>query len=168
MKTFTSASANKEFKLLEEEKNFILTLETEASTYIQADGEKSLKPDYSYEVTSNRIEEIDKKVCVIKHAVNLFNSRTLLSQVNMTIDQALVRMAQLNARKNTLNQMRKRLPVERLSNMFGRSNIIEYRYVNYDLDQVNADYNSICQQVIDIQMALDVCNQTVEFQIDLD
>ena len=45
--------------------------------------------------------------------------------------------------------------------------IPEYRYVNYDLDLVKQEYERVSQNVMELQMALDQYNQTVQFEVDL-
>lgn len=167
MKTLTSAGANKLIKALEDKKNYLLSLEAGSSIYILAEGEKEEKPNYDYLVTSEELEEINLSVRKIKHAINVFNTTTVLNPLGITIDEALIKMAQLSNRKAQLDIMRKRLPKERQSNPYMRSNIIEYQYVNYDLTRVSEDYDQLCEQITDIQLALDTCNQTQTFEVDL-
>ena len=90
-----------------------------------------------------------------------------MDNLGITIDEALIKIAQLNNRKLELDLMRKRLPKERQSLPFARTNIIEYQYVNYDIKRVSADYNRLCEEITEIQLALDTCNQTKTFDVDL-
>ena len=39
--------------------------------------------------------------------------------------------------------------------------------INYDLDKVNEDYRQLKEEVMNIQLALDICNQTRVFEIEL-
>jgi hypothetical protein len=48
-----------------------------------------------------------------------------------------------------------------------RNAVPEYRYVNYDLDLVKQEYERVSQNVMELQMALDQYNQTVQFEVDL-
>jgi hypothetical protein len=48
-----------------------------------------------------------------------------------------------------------------------RRPVPEYRYINYDLDTVKADYDRIDAQLYQMQLALDKYNQTVEFEVEL-
>lgn len=48
-----------------------------------------------------------------------------------------------------------------------RNTVPEYRYVNYDLDLVKQEYERVSQNVMELQMALDQYNQTVQFEVDL-
>ena len=54
-------------------------------------------------------------------------------------------MAQFNKRKETLDGMRKQLPKRRLDTTYftRKNNIVEYEYINYDLELVKAEYESI-------------------------
>lgn len=168
MKSLTSAVANKLLKSLEDQKNYLLSIEASSSVYIKAEGEKTDPPDYDYSSTSGKINLINEQIRKIKHAINLFNTTTYLEPLGITIDEALVKMAQLNQRKLQLDIMRKRLPKERQSMPYSRINIIEYQYVNYDIEKVAADYNKLCEEIAEIQLALDTCNHTKTFDLDLD
>lgn len=167
MKTLTSAGANKLIKALEDQKNYLLSLEASSSTYIMAEGEKAEPPVYDYSDTSEKLNQINNQIRKIKHAINIFNSSTYLEPLGITIDEALIKMAQLNQRKQTLDTMRKRLPKERQAVPFTRTNIIEYQYANYDIEKVAADYNKLCEEITEIQLALDTCNQTKTFNLDI-
>lgn len=167
MKTLTSASANKLIKSLEDQKNYLLSLEASSSVYILAEGEQAEPPHYDYSATSEEVNRINQQVRKLKHAINVFNTTTILEPLDITIDEALIKMAQLNHRKLQLDTMRKRLPKERQAVPFTRTNIIEYQYVNYDIGQVATDYNRLCEEIMEIQLALDTCNQTKTFDVDL-
>lgn len=167
MKTLTSAGANKLIKALEDQKNYLLSLEASSSTYIMAEGEKAEPPVYDYSDTSEKLNQINNQIRKIKHTINIFNSSTYLEPLGITIDEALIKMAQLNQRKQTLDTMRKRLPKERQAVPFTRTNIIEYQYTNYDIEKVAADYNKLCEEITEIQLALDTCNQTKTFNLDI-
>lgn len=166
MKQMTSAAANKLIRSLQEEKDFLIQQEDMSCTYVLADGEKAQPPAYDYEVTQAKIDAIDAKIVKIKHGLNLFNTRTVLKGLDMTIDEALVEMAQLNRKKYRLDALRKHQPVFRRGT--SRNNVIEYEYVNYDLEKAAADYQVVSDRIIEIQMALDLCNQTETFEVELD
>ena len=61
---------------------------------------------------ANTIDEIDRKILTIKHALNLTNAtaKVRVGDQEMSVDGILIRMAQLNKRKTVLDDMRKRLP----------------------------------------------------------
>lgn len=165
MSEMTSAAANKKLRNLEDEKQYILSMERNASTYIETEGVEPIKPEYDYIDTADRIDEIDNEVLTIKHAINLFNSTTEIPLLGITIDQALVRMAQLNQRKKTLDAMRKRLPKTRKDDPYSGNRLVEYVCANYDIDFVKKEYDMISDEIIKLQMEIDRCNQLIKFEI---
>ena len=155
MKTITSASANKLLRSLEDEKAFLLSMEEASKEYTLAENETLQKPDYDYKATAARLKELDDTIRKIKHHINVFNVTTILPNF------------QLNRRKETLDIMRKRLPKFRKNDYYNRTNIIEYIYLNYDLEDVKEDYQKISEEIMKLQLELDTCNQTKTFEIDL-
>jgi hypothetical protein len=87
----------------------------------------------------------------------------------MTIDNILVRMAQLNNRKAVLDRMRKQQPKARLNTSLysARKTTPEYQYINYDLELIKKEYERIDGEIAAMQIALDKYNQTVEFDVDI-
>ena len=168
MKELTSAAANKMIKALDEEKTYLLTMEDTSSVYVMAEGEKAEIPVYDYNKTQQRIDEIDGKIRILKHAINYFDVTTKLSELDITIDEAFGEMAQLNRKKFKLDNMRKRLPKARKNEGIYRNNsMIEYTYINYDIEAVQRDYQEVSDRIIKLQMALDLCNQTMTFSVDV-
>ena len=167
----TSAYANKVLKKLNEDKEFWRTKEAEGCMYVAALDEEPLIPEYDYEKVAANIEEIDDKIVKIKHAINLANvmNEVEVNGCKMTIDQILVKMAQLNNRKAVLDNMRKQEPKARInSGMYNtRKTAPEYRYINYDLEIIKTDYERIDTELAVMQMALDKYNQTFEFEVDM-
>ena len=45
--------------------------------------------------------------------------------------------------------------------------LIEYRYANFDVTAAQADYDAVTEAINDLQLKIDLCNQTVTFEIDL-
>lgn len=162
----TSASANKLIKALEDEKMYLKNIEEQSCTYIVSDSELDEKPDYDYVETQRQIVEIDNKVLKLKHAINVFNTTTKLPGLDMTIDMALIKMAQLNQMKAKLDGLRKKLPKQRVPS-FGKDSV-DYVHINYDLSLVKEDYKKVSDEIMAIQLALDTCNQTIEFEVELD
>ena len=48
-----------------------------------------------------------------------------------------------------------------------RSRLPEYRYINYDLELVKNEYELVSKSIMEMQMALDKYNQTVQFEVDI-
>lgn len=171
MKKMTSAYANKLLRSLEEDKAFWVNKEETSSTYVAAVNEEPVVPAYDYAEVAAAIAEIDDKIAVIKHALNVTNAnaKVAVGDEEMSVDTILVKMAQLNKRKAVLDRMRKQLPKareEQPAYISGKT-VPEYRYINYDLELVKKEYERVSETIMEMQMALDKYNQTVQFDIDL-
>lgn len=166
---FTSASANKYLRRLQDEKDRLLRAEQEVSTYVLAEGEAAEPPAYDYGAVREKVAQIDGQARAIRHALHRFNMQTVLPERGITIDEALILLAQLSGRKDRLNSLASRQPQERLGNRyFGSSNgPIEYRYANYDVAQAEADYRAVADEIAALQLELDLVNQTEVFSVEL-
>lgn len=171
MRKMTSAYANKMLRSLEEDKEYWTNKESASCMYTAAVNEEPVIPEYDYSEVAATIAEIDEKICVIKHAVNVNNAaaRIMVGQKEMSVDMILVKMAQLNKRKNMLDFMRKQLPKTREAqrSYSPRNAVPEYRYINYDLELVKREYVRVSEEILEMQMALDQHNQTVLFEVDI-
>ena len=164
----TSAAANKLIKKLEAEKDFYLKNEQNSRYYVAAVDETPVIPDYDFTRNSDEIDLIDQKTLKLKHAVNLSNATAQIDVGGkiLSVDQILVRMAQLNRRLTELDEMRKQLPKSRVESMGLRGSKPEYTYLNYDLDEVKARYETVSDEITRLQLALDRHNQTFEFEVE--
>ena len=167
----TTAYANKLLKSLADEKSYWETKETASSTYVAAVNEEPVIPEYDYSAVSETLKEIDRKTVIIRHALNLANAtaKIMVGDTEMSVDSILVRMAQLNTRKATLDIMRKCLPkIRESSRAFSSRNAVpEYRYINYNMELVKRDYERISGEIMEMQIALDRYNQTFLFEADI-
>ena len=111
---FTSASANKYLRKLQDEKTRLLHTEHEACTYELSEGEEVEPPSYDYEATRARIDEIDNRARAIRSALHGFNMRAVLPTSGITIDEALILLAQLSTKKDRLSSLASRQPKERV------------------------------------------------------
>ena len=165
---FTSSEVAKLLRRLNEEHETLTSNEDAASTFIVASGEdeESLRPEYDYKETRLKLEDIERKILIIKHALNVFNSTNKLPGYNITVDQALVRMPQLTRKKDRLDMLRKRLPKTRENNMRSGS-IIDYCITNYDPKQAQVDFEKTSEELAALQNALDLFNTTTTLEIDI-
>jgi hypothetical protein len=166
----TSAFANKMIRKLKEDKEFYLNKEREGYTYVASLDETPVIPDYDYSEVAAKLDEIDLQIMKIKHALNVVNAtnRVTVGETEYTIDEILVRMAQLSARKITLDDMRKQQPKSRINSgpYSVKKAVPEYQYINYDLDLIKKEYEKIDSQIALMQLALDRFNQTFEFEVE--
>lgn len=171
MQTMTSAYANKMLRSLEEDKAFWANKEATACTYVAAINEEPVVPEYDYAEVAVTIAEIDEKIAIIKHALNVTNAtaRVQVGDAEMSIDTILIKMAQLNKRKAVLDVMRKQLPKARVEQhaYMSRNAVPEYKFINYDLELIKKEYEIVSVKIMEMQMALDKYNQTVQFEVDI-
>ena len=170
MQTMTSAYANKMFKSLEEDKAFWVNKEASSCTYVVAINEEPVVPEYDYAEVAATIAALDEKIAILKHALNVTNAtaKVRVGDAEMSIDTILIKMAQLNKRKAVLDQMRKQLPKAREERSYvSRNAVPEYRYINYDLELIKQEYESVSRTIMEMQMALDKYNQTISFEVEI-
>ena len=163
----TSAEANKLIKQLKDQYRLLYTQEGNVVSFIAATSEniEDVRPQYDYTEMAAKYDEIDRKIRKIKHALNVFNSTTLVVGFNMTIDEMLVFLPQATDRLRKLATMLSKPAKSRAENT-GRTAIIEYEYLNYDLAKVQKDYDDLMDMKNRALTALDVVNNTVQFEIE--
>ncbi len=168
-KAFTSASAAKFIKRLESEKARLVSLEGKNSTYVLAQGEECDPPAYDYRETVERIDGLDETIRRIRHALHLFNAQAMIPDEGITVDEALIKLAQMNSKLRRLERLREIEPKTRLeSGMFGGKGMIEYQYASFDTKEAFADYEELYRRISDLQLGLDLVNQTETFTVELD
>ena len=165
---YTSAEAGKLLKKLNDEQSSIILREENGKEFLAAVGEdiESVRPDYNFKETQDALDEVERKIRKLKHALNVFNSTTVIPEFGMTIDEMLVYIPQLTAKKNKLARMKDKLPKVREQTRVN-SSILDYRYLNYDINEVAAAYEKTCDMLAKAQTALDAANMNQTLEIDL-
>lgn len=166
----TSAEAAKLLRTLNEEIDSIRGKENRSATFVAAIEEdiESVRPAYDYAETQEKINALEKKVRIVKHAISCFNVTTEVPGFGMTVDQMLVYIPQLNMKKSRLSMMAERLPKERSSSGYGAKAIVEYTYANYEIGDAENDLKAVTEELAKAQTALDVVNNSVVMEIELD
>lgn len=165
---YNSAQAAKLLSKLQQDFDSLAILEANAKTFLASVGEdvESVRPEYDYKATKKELDALSLKIRKVKHAINVFNTTTVVPEFGITIDELLVYIPQLSAKKAKLRGMADTLPKARENN-YGKSNIIDYRIVNYDIKQVRKDLDVVTDELAKAQLALDTINHSLEFDIDI-
>lgn len=162
----TSQKANQLLRQLNEEKDSLIRKERDNKTFIAATTENpaDLKPDYDFLGTENKYIELSFKIAKLKHAISQFNLSTTIWK-DVTIDQALVLLPELNNRKAILRNM-KEIPEKVRDRVTGQ--VIDYKYASFNPRDVESEFQILESTISEIQIALDKANSTLEFEVDID
>ena len=166
----TSSEANKLLKKLNNDYKNLEHAEMQSSSFLAATGEdiESIRPSYDYAKTQKELKALALKIRTVKHAINVFNTNTVIKDFDMTIDEMLVFLPQLTNRVYTLEEMKQALPKAREKSYgIGTNTTIDYRYANYDIEMAAKDYDEAYDLLTRAQTALDTVNNTLQFEIDI-
>lgn len=164
----TSAQAAKLLRQLKEELCALQVRENNSRSFLASLDEdpESARPDYDYNVMKEEMNAVEVKIRKLKHIINVFNTTTIIPEFGITIDEMLVLIPQLSVNCSRIAKMKDVLPKVREMSGY-RSNIIDYRYVNYDIEQVKKDYTELYNKLAKAQTALDYVNSTVEMEVEI-
>ena len=167
MSTMTSAVANKLLRKYNEELQRKYNEESQCSTYTEVEGVNPLIPSYNFSEVRSDIKQLMDKIRKLKHAINVFNTTTVLQKFDMTIDEVLVYMSMLSKEKVRLEKMI--VPNTKVINtgFSARNNVVEYTVYNYDVKDVRDKYDDVCELITTLQLELDLTNSTVTFDVDV-
>lgn len=158
--------------LLMKELNY---LRAEASRLHQEDIDRSYAPinekneykydtGYSYENNRKEIERINKEELRIRSTLAKFNSVTKVKGLDLTIAEALVKIAQLKEEIRVLTRLANKQEYEEKSigNYIGSQTITNK--INYDQNKVITDLNKLQRELSAIQIAVDETNLTTQIE----
>ena len=168
---YTSAEAAKLLRRLNEEHDAVLQMERQSNQFVAAVSEdlESVQPDYDLLIAQARLEALEEKIRKVKHALNVFNTTHKVPGFDMTIDQMLVYIPQLNQRRMKLRDMAGVLPKTRVKGRSAvNSAVIEYTYANYDVVEAKALADAAAEELARAQTALDKVNSTETMEIEIE
>lgn len=167
---YTSAEAAKLLRKLNEEHDYLLSMEDQSKEFLVSTLEEpeSVRPAYDYAQMQAKLTKLEKDIRTVRHAISTFNLTHEVPGFNMTVDQMLVYLPQLTARRNKLYRMKDRLPKTRERAVgVGNNALIEYNYANYDIAEAEKDY-AFCEALLArAQTALDLLNTRETMEIEL-
>ena len=167
---YTSTEANKLLKSIQGRIIDIKRKEDLTSSFRVAAGEdvESLRPQYDFAATQAKLDSLEEKARIVKHAINSFNlTHTLPGFEGLTIDQALVLIPQVMDRISKLRNMAGVLPKQRVSDRYSSANFVDYQVSNYDIEEVEQAYVEAKELLASLHLALDTVNTTETMEIDI-
>lgn len=167
IKQITRAEAKKMVRKLEDDKDYLLSQITSQSNYIETEGIEPVIPDFDFDNAIAQWISIDAKIRRIKQALNIFDANTIIPELDITISEALIKMAQLNKLKTSLDSMRRKIPKKRRQGYNVSNSLVEYECLNYDLKQAESAYDAVVSDITSIQIGLDTCSQTLLFDLEI-
>lgn len=157
--------ANKTIKNLSSEIETVLQAEKEGKTYSYGISEKPIIPEYSFSETQQKLAELNGKIAKIRHAINVFNITTKIRDFDITVDEALGRMSNLFCEKKRLYALLQ-IPEQSRVRAYG-SKEPDITQRNFNIDDVQAEYDRVSDELLRIQQAINVANLTIEFDVDI-
>ena len=166
---YTSSQAGKLLRKLNDDYTALLKKEEMSKDFLVSLGENpdAIRPEYDFCATQKELERLEKEIRIVKHALNVFNSTTIIPEFEITIDEMLVLIPQLSKRKQKLATMKGKLPKMREQGYARNSAMVEYRYLNYEVSWVESEYKKTTELLAKAQTALDIINNTSTLEIDL-
>ncbi|HEZ7986085.1 MAG TPA: hypothetical protein RWO09_04030 [Ruminococcus sp.] len=156
--------ANKTIKNLQAEIDSLLQNEEIGKKYSYGVSEKPVVPEYSFSATQQKLEILRTKIAVLRHAINVFNITTKICDFNITVDEALGRMSMLNNEKKRLYALLQ-IPEQTRHREYG-SREADIICRNFDIAEVQEEYNKVTDELMKIQQAINIANLTVEFDVE--
>lgn len=156
--------ANKTIKNLQAEIDSLLQAESLNRTYSYGVSEQPVIPEYSFTDTQARLEILRKKIAVLRHAINRFNVTTKVQDFDMTVDEALGYMSMLNTEKKRLYDLLQ-IPEKTRERAYG-SREADFVCRNFDIADVQAEYDRVSEELLRIQQAINIANLTVRFEVE--
>ena len=167
MMKLTSAEAAKLLRKMNGDYDALLLQEKLSREFIAATSEnvEDCRPEYNFAETQAQLEEMAGEIRKLKHALNVFNTTTVVPGFDMTIDEILVYIPQLSERKAKLYSMKSRLQRQRMDHC--QTDVIDYRYMNYDIAEAAKAFAKAQAELTRAQLALDKVNTTVTFEVEI-
>lgn len=163
-----SAQCNKLIRKWKDEIQSLYSVENTRSIYTEVEGVTPVIPPYSYETTRTGVAELRSKIVKVKHALNVHNTEHVIDSLNMTVDEVLITMAQLTTEKLRVDGLRKHAPrIIKERTFGGNTHNVEYDVANYNIADAEQDYNILDKRITELQLALDLDNNTVQFEVDI-
>ena len=158
-----NSEAMKLIKELETKKDKFIYVEDHHSKISYKEGEEKVLTNYDYAQTRKIVAQLDERIRKIKHALAVSNCATVIEYFDITIGEALIYLAQLNAERAQLDELSENV---KLSRRITPNGVIEYTECLYDPEQVEKDMEELRAKIGKLQIAIDRANLTHYVDVD--
>ncbi len=152
-----NSEAMKAIKELEGKKSNVIYIENNRSRVAYKEGEDKGYINYDYAKTRQTIADIDGHIRKIKHALAISNCNSIVDDFGISIGEALVYLAQLNAEYQQLDSLSN---YNKISRTITYNGVIEYTECLYDPDEVIKEMEALHAKICKLQVAIDRANLT--------
>lgn len=161
---FTISEMEKELEKYKERNRLLASIEEYNSTYDMCNGEDVdiVRPKYDYEKTQKELKENIEVIMCIKYAIDNALSTFTVPEYNMTLDELKMYIEYLDKRISRLYSLK-------MCSFFNRymyDGIIEYEYRNFDIEEVEKDYDDATLELRRAKDTLYKYLATEEFETD--
>lgn len=161
-----SDTANKLVRQLNAARNRLLLQEQAVKTYSYLQDETPYIPAYSFAETREKLNRMNEAILTLKHAINVFNTTTVLTGTETTIDMALVQLPMLSTQVSCLENMCNIPEKTRTINLYAKT--AEYTCSNFDTNEAKAAYREASEKLMALQDKLNTANLAAYFDVDVD
>lgn len=158
----TIKEAMKKISFLEQRINNLLQDERQNSyvEYIN-EADKEL-PSYNMEEVSQELESLQEEILKLRKAINKANQETLIGIENLTISDALIKLAQLNKNAQRFEELASYKQKARRASL-GEN--LEWIERIYDVKEAQSQHLQILEKIYALQTALDKANILTEVEL---
>lgn len=161
---FTGTTAMKACKQFNKEIDILVNKEYNNCTVSFLESEQPVYGDYDLAETNEKLNIIYNNIANIKSAIRSFNMTEIGPKTGKTIDTILVLLPMLNNRKLNLERLRMLNKVSRKT----VNGVTEYTHINYSLEEADEAYQTLTEQITDMQDDLNYLNSTKTFEVELE
>lgn len=157
----TIKEAMKRISFLEQQIASILSDEHK-NNYVEYSSEDDKEiTDYDFHAVTKELDDIHNEVLLIRKAINKANQEVLVGIDNLTISDALVRVAQLNKSASRLEMLGSHKQKSRESTY---TDTVEYLERLYDVKEAQKMHLECIESIHELQTAIDKANILTEIE----
>ena len=151
----------KKVKELDEQKRALIAEENENRRFSYVSEKDKVNTGYDYRATREALDALDKETLRLKSILAKVNAKLVVCDYPYTISEALIRLAQLSAKRAQLEA----LPTVQSMRRVTFNGVIEYTDTLCDTAEVKKDISALREEISRLQMAIDKTNLIYETEV---